>query len=101
VTAALETLFAAVPVLRVPVVRHIIEWAARAFTDLVYEVADLLIDLTVIRIRNEKLRREFDRAAVELKIIAHQGGTDSQKYQEARDAFRKSFADFMRIRTSP
>lgn len=98
VTAALETLFAAVPVLGVQPLRTLISWAARAFTDLIYEGADLFIDLQMIVYKNEKLRREFDRSAVSLKIISHNYGPDSPRYKEARDEFRTSFAAFVRIR---
>lgn len=98
VTAVLESFYTAVPVLRVPPLSTIISWAFRALTDKLYAVLDLAWDLTVIVIRNEQLRRDYDRAAVSLKIIRHDYGVDSKRYLEARDVFRKELAEFVRIR---
>lgn len=97
VTGVLEALFTAAPYLRVPPLKQIISWAVRELTDALYAVLDLAWDLQAIAFRNQKLKREYDAAAVALKIIRHDYGVDSEPYRKARDEYRKALADFVRI----
>lgn len=97
VQAALTALFAYVPVLNVWPLRGIVTGIITLFTDKMYSLMKLLIDVTAIKFTNGEHQRAFDSAAVKLKIIAHDRGIDSDEFRKAREDAKASLSRFVRF----
>ena len=96
IEAALITLLG--PLLGVPVVGSLVRYAARAFADKLFETLRLVLDVQAIAFVNEAHKKDFDKAAVTLKIIAHAKGIDSPEYKNAREHAKVALSDFARYR---
>ena len=68
------------------------------FADKLFETMRLVLDLQAIAFVNEAHKKDFDRAAVTLKIIANSKGIDSPEFQTAREHAKAALSDFARYR---
>lgn len=66
------------------------------FTDKLYEALRLQFDVTAIVFISTVHRVQFDKAAVALKIIAHNHGPESQEFKKAREYAKMELARFVR-----
>lgn len=97
VKAAIARLFAAVPFLAWGPVGIAVSWALTLFADKIYEAVKLAVELEVIVLRNEAHRRAFDRASVELRLLARTKGIESPEFKVAREEHKKALAQFVRF----
>jgi len=97
VKAALQQLFLAVPLLGWGPIGYVVSWIAVYFTDKLYAVIKLVVDLEVIVLRNEIHKKEFAGAAVRLKLIAKAKGVDSEEFKKARDEQKEALSRFIQF----
>lgn len=100
VRAALAALMAAIPFLALPGLSLLVTLVVTTFANLVYDSIRELIDLRTISLKNEEHRREFDKAAIALRLLEKDFGPDSAEYKAARERHREALAQFVRWRTS-
>ena len=87
----------AVPFFALPGIRTIEEGLINIFTDWLYNQFVLLVDVTAIRLVNAEHQAEYDKASLELKIIAIDKGIDSDEFKKAREAAKLALSKFTNI----
>ena len=97
IKAAIKKVFMAVPFLAMGPLGKITVYLLTKFADKLYDVLHEQIDLQVIVFKNYRLRKEFDRASVKLKIIAKSKGIESNEFKDARELHKKRLSDFVRF----
>ena len=85
-------------VLGVPVVGTFVRFVARVFANKLFEAMRLILDLQAIAFVNEGHKKDFDRAAVTLRIIGQSKGIDSPEFKTARENAKAALSDFARYR---
>lgn len=95
VKAAIQRLFLIAPFLSWGPLGVLVSHYLTKFAMLLYEIAETFIDLKTVPIKNEKLRKEFERASIKLNIIANGKGIDSPEFKEQRDADHKALLDLV------
>lgn len=63
------------------------------FTDTLYSYIKLVIDVNLIPIRNEAFKESFDRASINLFLLAKEKGIDSPEFRSARDEHKKALSN--------
>jgi hypothetical protein len=97
VKAALQRLFSLVPLLGWGPLGMVISFYLTKFADLLYSGVKEFVEVESIPIKNEALRKEFDRASVKLKIIAGGKGIDSPEFREARNADKENLLKLVTV----
>lgn len=97
VKAALQRLFLLVPLLGWGPIGMVVSHYAFKLTDFMYEQMADYISITIIAARNKKFESEFNKAAINLKLIAMQKGIQSDEYRSAREQHKKALSDFVRF----
>lgn len=97
IEAALIELFVAFPFLNFWPVNMAIRYIVMEFADIIFAGVHELVDVTVIKLKNEQLQTEFDRSAVKLKIIARGAGIDSEEFKNARVENKDHLRKYIRI----
>ncbi len=87
----------AVPFLALPVVSGLEEFVIKELSDWMFNNFILLIDLTAIKLVNAEHQAAFDKAAVDLKIIAYDKGIDSPEFKAAREDAKATLNKYVRI----
>lgn len=95
VKAALQRLFALVPLLGWGPIGYVISFFAMKYADQLYDAVKLLIQIELIVFRNKETEKAFNTASVKLKIVARDKGLDSAEYKEARDEDKKSLSQMV------
>lgn len=85
IEAGLAALFTAMPGLNIWPIRTILSGFIHLFSDRLFGVLKLTVDLQAIAFVNEAHKKAFDNEAVKLKILAKDRGIDSPEFKEARD----------------
>lgn len=67
------------------------------FSDKLYVHIKLCVDMNVISFMNREHQQAYDRAGVELKIIAMQKGIESPEFKEAREKAKHNLSKFVRF----
>lgn len=98
VKAAIERLFLAAPFLAWGPFGVIVTHYLTKFANLLYEVTKTFVIVESIPIKNEALRKEYDRASVKLKIIAGEKGINSTEFKEARNADKENLLKLVTVR---
>lgn len=98
VEAALAALAVAAPWTKWPIVGPVVRYIVRRIADKLFSLARLTFDFQAIRFLDNKAQREFDTAAVKLKIIAYKRGVESEEFKKAREDAKAAFAEFVRLR---
>ena len=93
--AALASLFIQAPYLAVWPIKQIITGLVGWISDVLFSKIKLLIDLQAIVILNEKHRREYTIAVLNLRAIADTNGIDSAEFKEARENAKKHLSKFI------
>jgi len=91
----LKRLIAQLPFLGWPIIGPIASIALNWIVGKVVDELALFIDFTAIAFRNDKARREFDRAGIALSIIAEQKGVESNEFKEAREQYKNALSDLV------
>ncbi len=68
-----------------------------AIADKIFKEAALQLEIELIPIKNEILRKEFDRASIKLKLLACEKGIDSPEFKEARNANVEALSKLVRL----
>lgn len=97
VEATLTVFFIKYPFLKVWPVESIIRYLVRRWSNELYGVAKLTMDVTSIRLVNAIHLAEYEKASIRLKIIAIDRGIDSDEFKKAREAYRISLSKFTRF----
>lgn len=97
VKTAITALFAYVPWLNVPVIRQAVEYILKLFAEKIYDVTKLCVDVSAIVIVNEVAQKEYARASVKLRIIAHEKGIQSEEFKKEKENAKASFAKFVQF----
>jgi hypothetical protein len=98
VQAGLAAWFTAVPAFGVWPLRPIVTAIVGMAQGWIYKAMREQMDLRVIALVNERAQREFDSAAVTLKLIERDYGPESDQYRKARDNAQVSLSRFLRYR---
>lgn len=93
--AALTALFAANPGLAIWPVGPIIRVVVGMFMNNFYGALRLVVDMGAITLVNDLHKAAFDKAALQLKVIAHDKGIDSDEYKKARDDAKAALAKYV------
>lgn len=83
-----------VPFLSLPVVKQAEEEIINFLSDSLFDQIVIFVDISAIKLVNSAHQSAFDKASVNLKIIAHDKGIDSKEFQEARDAAKIALSKF-------
>lgn len=94
VRATLTWLFVQVPFLNFPLIKPIIEHYVIKFTDQLYSLISMFIEVSSIKMKNKQKENLLIESTVKLKIIAQRNGINSQEY---RDAYNKAHDDFSQL----
>lgn len=97
VKAGETALEGAVPVLAAPILKQLDEAALNALSDYFFEQLRLLLDLSAAQIVGAARAQVFTDASIQLKIIAHDKGVDSDEYKAALAKARANFSAFIRF----
>jgi hypothetical protein len=95
---SIKKLFLAVPWLGWGPIGWITSTIIRMFAEALFEAVHEQIDLQIITFRKISLRREFDRAALLLKIMERDHGKDSSEFKEQYENTHEDFANFVEFR---
>lgn len=87
---------AAVPFLGVGPVGVIFGWAFNKIANKIYEVLELEIAVRLIHLKNDALRKKYDKSYVALREIAGRYGENSEQFRKSRDLARSSLAALVR-----
>jgi hypothetical protein len=98
IQAGLAALFVEEPALAIWPLKQLIQQVVGMLQTRVYSSLRLAVDLQAIAFVNAKGQREFDAAAVTLKILERDFGPDSQQYKEARENAKAALSRFLRYR---
>lgn len=93
----MERLFLAAPFLSWGPFGIVARYIVTQITDRLWKLVKFAIDDQKIVFRNEEFRKEYDRAAVKLKLVLNQYGADSVHYEDARKAHRDALASLVRF----
>lgn len=93
----MRRLFAAAPILGWGPIGAFIEWVIRKYADELFDVADSYFDVRNILIKNEELKKEYDRASTMLHIVARDHGIDSDAFRSERENHKKQLSKFVRV----
>lgn len=63
----------------------------------IYEKTTLYVDIGAIKFLNDKQQKAFDEATTKLAVIAHDKGTDSDEFKQAREQAKIDMSNFTRI----
>jgi len=96
VRVVLAQFFIAVPWLAWQPMRAFITLIVTYFSDRLFDEAHEWVDIKAIKFGNANEEREFNKAAVTLKIIAQNKGADSKEYANAHENAVKSFVELVR-----
>lgn len=66
----------------------------KMFTNGLYESIKTLIDVTLLPFINDEHKKAYDKASIELKVIAHDKGIDSPEYKDARNDAKIALSNF-------
>lgn len=95
VEAGIVSMFAMVPALGIWPIGPIIKYLVRMFSGQLYEKLRLVVDINAISLIDDAHKREFDKAAVKLAIIAKEKGIDSREFKTARERAKVDLAQFV------
>ena len=98
VDLAIKKLFLAVPFLGWGPIGWVTSTIIKMFAEALFEAVHEQIDLQIIVFRKAGLRREFDRAALELKLIEREHGLESPQFKEQYEKAHEDFANFIVFR---
>lgn len=87
----------AVPFFALPVINIVERGVIDQLSGWVFEQVVLLIDVTVIKLANIEHQEAYDKASLELKVIAVDKGINSDEFKIARDAARLALSKFTNI----
>lgn len=93
----LKELFRAVPFLGWGPVGWITRWLVTMFAEALWKAANLAVDMTLIPIRNEGLRREYELESTRLRILAEKYTENSPEFIDAKEKAHKALQDFVRF----
>ncbi len=88
-------LFVAVPFLAIWPLNMIVSSFINMLGNAFFKQFKMVIDLQAIAFVNEQHRKEFDKATVVLKVIAHDKGADSDEFRKAKDEAAQSLSKFV------
>lgn len=97
IALGIEKLFRLLPFLGWGPIGFLVSKIIWKFSDVLFEVTDTFIDVKEIPIRNNNLRKEFDRESVKLMIIAREKGIDSIEFKTERENAKKSLSNLVRF----
>lgn len=97
IEAALSSLFAALPFLNFWPINVAIRYIIMEFTTGLYIGLAQFIDTTMIPIKNEQLKIDYQKAQVKLKIIAGGRGIESEEFKNARIEHKDYLRKHLRI----
>lgn len=83
VTAAIGEMIVAVPFLGCPVIRQLFTAAVDWIADRLYDVTEKFIDTQTIILINDEQKAAYQAASINLALIAHDKGQDSQEFKDA------------------
>ena len=97
VKATLAEIFVAVPLLGWGPIGYVITALVTKYSDKLYNGINKVVDLKVIALKDEELKKEYDSANIKLKIIANSYGINSSEFEVARVANKKYLSQFVRF----
>lgn len=87
----------AVPALALPVLKQLDEGAINAISDWLFNQIVLVMDVTAIKLVNQAHQTAYDRASLELAIVAQEKGVTSDEFKKARDLAAAALAKFTQL----
>lgn len=87
-------LFANVPFLNLPVINQIDRGILNLAADWLFEQIRTLVDVTAIKLVNHDHQVAYDDASIQLMVIAHDKGINSDEFTKARDAAKVALSKF-------
>jgi hypothetical protein len=97
IKSAEAALFSEIPWLSIWPLGPIISFTITQYANKLFEGIRLAIDMEAIVLINDKNKSEFTDAALKLKIIAEESGTDSPEFIEARNDAAKKLSQFVHV----
>lgn len=97
VSFALQKIFAAVPLLGWGPIGWIVTWAVNYVATKLFEAIDMFLRLESIRLKNETAQREWEMAAIELRLLALDKGVSSPEFLKKRAEEHEKFSKFIRF----
>ncbi len=92
--AQLAAMFVANPWMNLPIVKQIITGLVHLFSDKLYTSLVMFVDLQAVTILNEAHQKAFVRADIELMVIAHSKGVNSDEYKACREKAKALFVSY-------
>jgi hypothetical protein len=97
--AAILAVFASVPWLNVWPLSAIVRLLLKGFSEKMFTGLKLIVDLQAIAFLNEEHKKAYDKASVQLKIIANDKGVDSPEFKRARENAKEALSRFVSFGT--
>lgn len=97
----LGILFYEVPWLALPVIKQVVTFLGTRFSESLYSVTKKTVDIGVIKLLSIEHAKALDKAAVTLRIIAHDKGISSDEFKFAKDNAKIALSKFTRFGDSP
>lgn len=86
-----------VPALNLPVLKQIDEGVIGLVADWAFAQLCLFVDVTAIKLVNAAHQSAYDRASLELAVIAQEKGINSNEFKTARAAATAALVQFTRL----
>lgn len=83
-----------VPALNLPVLKQAEEGVVQVISDALFNQLILFIDITAIKLVNSAHQSAYDRASIELAVIAQDKGIESDEFKKARDVAKAALSQF-------
>lgn len=97
IKAALGQLYAAFPILNLPVIGWFVQFVILKYTDLLYAGMKEWVQFKEIMIKNLNLEHEYDRADVKLRLVHDEHGPESAEYKAAAKEEADAFSNFIKF----
>ena len=90
-------LFTQVPILAAPVLGTLDRAIISDISDWLFETLRLVLDMTAIKFVNQINQAAYDKAALNLSVIAHDKGITSVEFIQAREKAKIALSNFIRF----
>lgn len=95
VTVGITSFFAYFYFLNIPVIRQVIEFLLKQFSNYIFKYLKLGVDLSAIVFINESHKNSYTKAVISLKAICKNKGINSKEYHEAKQIAKIELSKFV------
>lgn len=97
IKAAIQRLFVALPFLGWGPIGWFVTFIITKFTDEFYAEVQMWVNIELIEFRNQEFQKSWTVANIKLKLIARDGGIDSEEFKNEREIHKQELSNLVRF----